>query len=85
MTDDTASLQNGQGMLVKRGDKPIAIYKKPDGSVVEMSAVCTHAGCTVGWNDAEKTWDCPCHGSRYDAEGNVIHPPATDPLPRVSE
>jgi Rieske Fe-S protein len=53
--------------------------------VHERSAVCVHLGCIVDWNSKEKTWDCPCHGSRYDAKGHVFQGPANSDLARVDE
>ncbi|MBC8044267.1 MAG: Rieske 2Fe-2S domain-containing protein, partial [Rhizobacter sp.] len=52
-------------------------YKDDDGKVYVMSAKCTHAKCIVHWNNAEKSWDCPCHGGRFDATGNVKNGPPT--------
>jgi len=56
-----------------------------DRQVHECSAVCPHLGCVVHWNDAEKTWDCPCHGSRFSKEGKVLHGPAPSDLEPVAE
>ena len=63
------------------GQGKIAVWKDNDGVPHAVSASCTHKGCIVTWNNAERTWDCPCHGSIFSADGNVIHGPAVDPLP----
>ena len=63
--------------------KHVALYRDSKGELHAISSVCTHMGCTVGWNDEDKTWDCPCHGSRFSPSGDVIHGPATKPLPIV--
>jgi Rieske Fe-S protein len=63
----------------------VAVYRAPDGSVTTRSAICTHMGCSVDWNGAERTWDCPCHGSRFKPDGSVIAGPAEAPLGKVEE
>jgi Rieske Fe-S protein len=60
----------------------IAAYRDSKGGLHEMSAVCNHLGCIVHWNAAETTWDCPCHGSRFDRFGKVINGPANRDLER---
>jgi Rieske Fe-S protein len=70
----------GHGAIVRRGLKKIAVYRDEQGHLCERSAICTHLGCVVDWNDVEKTWDCPCHGTRYNAGGTVIHGPAVSDL-----
>jgi Rieske Fe-S protein len=75
------SLRPGQGKIIQDSGSRIAAYRRPDGSLLMLSATCTHMGCIVGWNNAERTWDCPCHGSRFTAEGAVISGPAQAPLP----
>ena len=69
------------GAVLNEGLAPVAVYREPDGTVHKMSAVCVHLGCIVTWNGAERTWDCPCHGSRYDKFGTVINGPANSNLP----
>ena len=64
-------------------DQHVALYRDPGGELHAISSVCTHRGCDVDWNDQDKVWDCPCHGSRFSPEGDVIHGPAAKPLPRV--
>jgi Rieske Fe-S protein len=78
-----AEIPRGSGALIRRGVTKIAAYRDDDGTVCELSAVCPHLGCVVGWNQLEKTWDCPCHGSRFEARGRVVNGPARSDLPRV--
>jgi Rieske Fe-S protein len=61
----------------------VAAYRAEDGAVTKLSSVCTHLGCQVHWNAAERTWDCPCHGSRFSTSGKVLSGPAEDPLERI--
>src|SRR5215204_3256841 len=70
----------GQGGVIKRGKQKLAVWKDMNGKPHALSASCTHLGCTVTWNNAERTWDCPCHGSMFSADGGVIHGPAVKPL-----
>src|SRR5438874_2191872 len=63
-----------------RGLSKIAAYRDDHGTLHECSAVCPHLGCIVRWNDTEKSWDCPCHGSRFDRFGTVINGPANRDL-----
>ncbi len=73
-------LKPGTGGLVRADGRRVAAYRDEDGRVHSLSPRCTHMGCTVDWNAAEKTWDCPCHGSRYTYDGEVIQGPATNAL-----
>lgn len=70
------------GAVIRRGAMKVAVYRDATGALHEHSAVCTHLGCIVAWNPAEKTWDCPCHGSRFDKFGTVINGPANVGLTR---
>jgi glycine/D-amino acid oxidase-like deaminating enzyme/nitrite reductase/ring-hydroxylating ferredoxin subunit len=69
-------IPRGEGRVVRRGAKKVAVYRGDDGQVTEKSAVCTHLKCIVEWNNTEKSWDCPCHGSRFDPKGEVLNGPA---------
>jgi glycine/D-amino acid oxidase-like deaminating enzyme/nitrite reductase/ring-hydroxylating ferredoxin subunit len=82
---DLADLDPGAGKVVKRDGKKIACYRDTDGSVTALSAVCPHLGCIVSWNRVEATWDCPCHGSRFDVKGRVLTGPANTGLSPVEE
>jgi nitrite reductase/ring-hydroxylating ferredoxin subunit len=88
-TDDDAEreeeIPRGEGRLLRRRGHPIAAYRDDRGALHERSAVCTHLGCLVHWNPLEKTWDCPCHGSRFTPEGEVVNGPATAELSEVPE
>lgn len=73
------------GAVIQRGLKKIAVYRDMQGVLSQRSAMCTHLGCIVSWNSLEKTWDCPCHGSRYDRYGGIINGPANSDLSPVEE
>lgn len=75
------SLQRGEGAVIERQGKKVAACRAGNGTIILRSAICTHMGCVVGWNAAERTWDCPCHGSRFKPDGAVISGPAETPLP----
>lgn len=76
-------LDDGQGTVVSDGFTPVAVSKQ-DNELCRLSAVCTHLGGIVTWNEAENSWDCPLHGSRFDAEGQVLEGPAVEPLKPVN-
>jgi Rieske Fe-S protein len=79
ITTAREELLSRQGTVVE--DKKLAIYKDQKGKLHAYSAVCTHLGCIVTWNNSEKSFDCPCHGSRFSANtGNVINGPANSEL-----
>jgi Rieske Fe-S protein len=73
-------VKRGEGKIVLLGGGKVAAYRNDKGKLSVKSAVCTHMGCIVRWNDVEKTWDCPCHGSRFQATGEVMAGPAETPL-----
>ena len=73
---DVAAIKPGEGAIIGRGRGKIAVYRDERGDIHQLSAVCTHLYCIVHWNDTERTWDCPCHGSRFDPYGKVVNGPA---------
>jgi glycine/D-amino acid oxidase-like deaminating enzyme/nitrite reductase/ring-hydroxylating ferredoxin subunit len=77
------AVRRGEGKVIERKGAKVAAYRDSEGTVSLRSAICTHMGCTVGWNTAERTWDCPCHGSRFKPSGDVISGPAEAPLPEA--
>jgi glycine/D-amino acid oxidase-like deaminating enzyme/nitrite reductase/ring-hydroxylating ferredoxin subunit len=80
--DSLEQIGAGTGHIVTIGGKQVAAYRDPSGKLFTLSPVCTHAGCIVQWNDAERTWDCPCHGGRYAATGQRVYgPPPRDLAP----
>ena len=79
---DVSEIAPGQGAIVRRGAKKIAVFRDAQGGLVERSAFCTHLGCVVRWNSTEQTWDCPCHGSRFHPDGHVVNGPAVSALHR---
>lgn len=79
-----ADLKADEGAPVRHMGRRAGAYKDPDGKLYLVDTTCTHMGCEVEWNAAERSWDCPCHGSRFDYKGNVIEGPATENLPLLS-
>ena len=75
-----AEVGRGEGKIVQLGGEKLAVYRDDADEVHALSPVCTHLACDVSWNRAEKSWDCPCHGSRFSIDGEVINGPAIAPL-----
>jgi glycine/D-amino acid oxidase-like deaminating enzyme/nitrite reductase/ring-hydroxylating ferredoxin subunit len=78
-------LKPGEGGIIRRGLHKVAAWRGEDGKVVERSATCTHLGCIVHWNGFEKCWDCPCHGSQFAPNGEVLNGPAVTPLAALED
>ncbi len=81
--DSADEIAPGEGAIIRHGLTKVAAYRDEAGTLHERSAICTHLGCIVDWNTSEKTWDCPCHGSRFDAKGRVVMGPANSDLEPV--
>jgi glycine/D-amino acid oxidase-like deaminating enzyme/nitrite reductase/ring-hydroxylating ferredoxin subunit len=81
---DAAQIPRNEGRLLRAHGKMLAVFRDDAGGLHAHSAVCPHLGCNVRWNNAERTWDCPCHGSRFDVEGSVLNGPATKDLEAAS-
>lgn len=82
---EIVEVQPGEARIIVKGNHKIAIHRDRDGVLTATSAICTHMGCLVHFNNAEETWDCPCHGSRFSKTGEVIEGPALKPLKRLDE
>jgi len=76
LINEASDIAPGGGAIVKIEGERVAAYRDQNGTLHTLDPSCKHMGCIVSWNDAERTWDCPCHGSRYNATGEVIHSPA---------
>lgn len=74
--EEIAKIKNDNGAIIKIGNKSIGIYKDASGNIFSVNPTCTHLGCLLTWNNLDKTWDCPCHGSRFDFRGKNIYDPA---------
>jgi len=79
-TRSLRAVKRGEGGIVERHGAQVAVSRDAAGALTLHAAACTHMGCLVAWNQAERTWDCPCHGSRFATDGRVISGPATAPL-----
>jgi Rieske Fe-S protein len=83
-TDSLKRLQPGTGKVIEIDGEKIAAYRDDAGTIHALNPVCTHAKCIVNWNSEEKSWDCPCHGARFNIHGQVLTGPATRDLPKIS-
>jgi glycine/D-amino acid oxidase-like deaminating enzyme/nitrite reductase/ring-hydroxylating ferredoxin subunit len=79
-----SQIDPGQGKIMRIEGKKVAVFRDQSGVIKACSAVCPHLGCLVNWNNAESSWDCPCHGSRFDTDGNVLNGPAIAGLKAVA-
>jgi Rieske Fe-S protein len=80
---DESEIARGEGAILRRGASKVAVYRDDQGQLHERSAICTHLGCVVRWNSVEKTWDCPCHGSRFQVDGHAVNGPAIHALETI--
>ncbi|HEY5778971.1 MAG TPA: FAD-dependent oxidoreductase [Terrimicrobiaceae bacterium] len=80
---ELAGLASGEGKIVRVDGRKVAAFRDDEGKVRVFSPICPHLGCVVAWNEAERTWDCPCHGSRFQATGEVINGPAEKNLEEI--
>jgi Rieske Fe-S protein len=76
-------LAPGEAAILKVDGDNVAGFRDEQGALHAVSAICTHMGCIVGWNETDRSWDCPCHGSRFALDGSIIHGPAVKPLQAV--
>jgi glycine/D-amino acid oxidase-like deaminating enzyme/nitrite reductase/ring-hydroxylating ferredoxin subunit len=74
--ESAGQIARGEGALLRDGGRLLAVYRDADGGLRALSAACTHQGCAVHWNPGAGAWDCPCHGSRFAPDGQVLHGPA---------
>lgn len=75
-------IQNDSGSIIEINHEKVGIYKNSEGKIYAVKPICTHLGCLLSWNDVDKTWDCPCHGSRFDFQGKNLYDPAFRNLER---
>lgn len=83
--DSIKEIKPGEGKTIKLDGEHIAAYRDDQGQLHLVSAICTHMGCVVHWNNGERTWDCPCHGSRFSVKGEVLEGPAYGNLPKPNQ
>jgi Rieske Fe-S protein len=81
--EELADMAPGEARIVKYEGHTLGIYKNENGRIYALNSACTHIKCEVSWNNAEKTWDCPCHGSRYSFRGEMLTAPARKDLATV--
>jgi Rieske Fe-S protein len=83
--DSPDAVGRDEGRIIDHQGKKAAAYRDSAGTLTLLAPQCTHMKCLVKWNNADRTWDCPCHGSRFHPTGEVLSGPAHAPLPRLHE
>jgi Rieske Fe-S protein len=83
ITRQAEDLENDEGAIVTVNGERAGAYRDPDGCLHIVDSTCTHMGCEVEWNNGDRTWDCPCHGSRYSINGDVVDGPTEKPLKKI--
>ena len=83
--EELAEVKKGEGKIIEWEDKKIGAYRDDDNHIYLIKPVCTHLGCQLSWNHTLKTWDCPCHGSRFHYDGTLVYGPALKDLERYEE
>lgn len=78
--EELKDIKCGEGKIVKIENEKVGVYKDEEGKLYKIKPICSHLGCELSWNDLDKTWDCPCHGSRFDYKGHQIYDPAIKDL-----
>jgi len=78
-----ADIVKGKGGIISYKGEKVGVYRTEEGKLYAVKPVCTHLGCLLNWNEADKTWDCPCHGSRFSYDGKNLYDPAIEPLEKV--
>lgn len=81
--DSFSEIKEGEAKVIRYESESYALYKESDGTLHLLKSTCPHAGCEVHWNSAELSWDCPCHGSRFNVNGKVLTGPTTKSLQKV--
>ena len=81
---EVAEMAAGEAKIVKYEGHTMALYKDEDHNLHAVNSACTHTKCTVGWNAAERSWDCPCHGARFSMDGEVLNGPADKDLQTIN-
>jgi glycine/D-amino acid oxidase-like deaminating enzyme/nitrite reductase/ring-hydroxylating ferredoxin subunit len=79
---DASDLAPGEGDIARLDGEKVAAFRDEEGELHAVSAICTHMGCQLNWNSGDRSWDCPCHGSRFTPDGEILHGPAVRPLER---
>ena len=78
------NISNNSGGIIEVNNQKVGIYKDTSGNIFAVKPVCSHLGCLLSWNDVDKTWDCPCHGSRFDYMGKNLYDPAIKDLEKYN-